>query len=36
MERSIGQSDLYPFVLSPVVVEKLDFVHRAIANAVGS
>ena len=36
MERSIGQSDLYPFVLSPVVVEKLDFVHRAIATAVGS
>lgn len=28
MSRSIGQSDLYPFVLSPVVVEKLDFVHR--------
>ena len=36
MERSIGQSDLYPFVLSPVVVEKLDFVHRAIATVVGS
>ena len=33
---SIGQSDLYPFVLSPVVVEKLDFVHRVIATAVGS
>ncbi len=28
MARSIGQSDLYPFVLSPTVVEKLDFVHR--------
>jgi len=36
MERSIGQSDLYPFVLSPVVVEKLDFVHRAIASGVTS
>jgi hypothetical protein len=36
MARSIGQSDLYPFVLSPVVVEKLDFVHRAIATAVAS
>jgi hypothetical protein len=36
MARSIGQSDLYPFVLSPVVVEKLNFVHRAIATAVGS
>ena len=32
MERSIGQADLYPFVLSPNVVEKLDFVHRAIGS----
>jgi hypothetical protein len=30
MARSIGQPDLYPFVLSPNVVQKLDFVHRAI------
>jgi hypothetical protein len=30
MSRSIGQGDLYPFVLSPTVVEKLDFVHRAV------
>jgi len=36
MARSIGESDLYPFVLSPVVVEKLNFVHRAIAAAVRS
>jgi hypothetical protein len=36
MARSIGESDLYPFVLSPVVVEKLNFVHRAIATAVQS
>ncbi|MDW3214208.1 MAG: putative zinc-binding metallopeptidase [Ilumatobacteraceae bacterium] len=28
MSRSIGESDLYPFVLSPAVVEKLDFVRR--------
>lgn len=33
MARSIGQSDLYPFVLSPVVVDKLDFVHRAVQAA---
>ena len=33
MSRSIGQADLYPFVLSPTVVSKLDFVHRAIATA---
>jgi hypothetical protein len=36
MARSIGQSDLYPFVLSPEVVEKLDFVHRCIRSAVDS
>jgi hypothetical protein len=33
MSRSIGQGDLYPFVLSAAVVAKLDFVHRAIASA---
>ena len=33
MSRSIGQPDLYPFVLSPTVVSKLDFVHRAITSA---
>jgi len=36
MARSIGQSDLYPFVLSPQVVEKLDFVHGCIRSAVES
>jgi hypothetical protein len=36
MARSIGQSDLYPFVLSPEVVEKLDFVHRCIRATVDS
>jgi hypothetical protein len=30
MSRSIGQGDLYPFVLSPTVVSKLDFVHRSV------
>ncbi|MGB3734083.1 MAG: putative zinc-binding metallopeptidase [Ilumatobacter sp.] len=34
MARSIGQADLYPFVLSPNVVEKLDFVHRSVGAAV--
>ncbi len=33
MSRSIGQGDLYPFVLSSTVVEKLDFVHLAITSA---
>jgi hypothetical protein len=36
MARSIGQSDLYPFVLSPDVVEKLDFVHQCIRSAARS
>ena len=35
MARSIGQSDLYPFVLSPEVVEKLDFVHRTVTATFG-
>lgn len=36
MSRSIGQGDLYPFVLSPTVVGKLDFVHAAIGGSTGS
>jgi hypothetical protein len=32
MSRSIGRGDLYPFVLSPGVVMKLDFVHRCVAD----
>jgi hypothetical protein len=34
MSRTIGHNDLYPFVLSPGVVVKLDFVHRAVSAAV--
>ena len=30
MSRSIGQGDVYPFVLPPRVVEKLDFVHTLL------
>jgi len=30
INRSMGQPDLYPFVLSPPAVEKLDFVHRLL------
>ncbi|MGA9276145.1 zinc-binding metallopeptidase family protein [Ilumatobacter sp.] len=30
MSRSIGQGDLYPFVLSAGVINKLDFVHRCV------
>ncbi|MEO6651812.1 MAG: putative zinc-binding metallopeptidase [Ilumatobacteraceae bacterium] len=32
MSRSIGQHDLYPFVLSEAVVDKLDFVHRCVTD----
>jgi hypothetical protein len=28
MNRSMGQLDLYPFVLSPKVIEKLAFIHE--------
>ena len=30
LNRSMGQADLYPFVLSPKVVEKLGFVHALV------
>lgn len=30
LNRSMGQPDLYPFVLSPVAIEKLGFVHDLI------
>jgi hypothetical protein len=30
LNRSMGQPDLYPFVLAPAVLSKIDFVHRAI------
>ncbi len=30
INRSLGQPDLYPFVFSERVIEKLDFVHRMI------
>lgn len=31
MSRSLGNDDLYPFVLAPAVVAKLSFVHRLVA-----
>ncbi len=33
LNRSMGLSDAYPFVLSPAVIEKLRFVHRAAGAA---
>ena len=34
MNRCMGQSDLYPFILSPAVVEKLGFIHRLVHRRV--
>jgi hypothetical protein len=36
VNRSMGRSDLYPFVLSPVVVDKLAFVHEVVRSITGS
>jgi hypothetical protein len=33
IQRSMGQPDFYPFVLSPPVVEKLEYLHRLIQAA---
>jgi hypothetical protein len=31
INRSMGQPDLYPFVVSPAVVRKLSFIHSLVA-----
>ncbi len=33
MNRSMGLSDIYPFVLSPQVIEKLGFMHKLVHSA---
>lgn len=35
INRSMGQQDLYPFALEPLIVGKLSYVHRCIASATG-
>ena len=35
LNRSMGQTDFYPFVLSPIVVSKLGFVHDLVHGRVG-
>jgi hypothetical protein len=30
LNRSLGQPDLYPFVLTPLAIEKLGFVHALV------
>ena len=36
MSRSIGDGDMYPFVLSSDVIAKLDFVHRCVTTTARS
>jgi hypothetical protein len=36
LSRSMGQPDLYPFVLSPRVIDKLGFIHQVIGRAASS
>ena len=33
LNRSMGEEDLYPFVLAPPVVEKLEFIHRMVGTS---
>lgn len=35
LNRSMGQQDLYPFVLSQPAIDKLAYVHRVIRETVG-
>jgi len=35
VNRSMGRQDLYPFVLSPTVLDKLRFVHRSVTSGSG-
>jgi hypothetical protein len=32
LNRSMGQPDFYPFIVSPGIIKKLDFIHRLIAH----
>ncbi len=36
LNRSMGLGDLYPFVLTPAIIEKLGFIHDLIHGHVGS
>jgi len=33
LNRSMGLQDIYPFVISPAVTQKLKFIHNVIAHA---
>jgi hypothetical protein len=30
LNRCMGQADIYPFILSPVVIEKIGFIHHLV------
>jgi hypothetical protein len=34
LNRSMGLTDFYPFVVSPAAAEKLDFVHQIVKSAL--
>ena len=36
LNRSMGMGDLYPFVLTPTIIEKLGFIHDLVHGAVGA
>jgi hypothetical protein len=36
VNRSMGKDDLYPFLLSPAVIEKLRFVHRLVSSTAAA
>ena len=36
VNRSMGQHDLYPFVLNAAVLEKVEFVHELIRDGRGA
>ncbi|MCB0079817.1 MAG: putative zinc-binding peptidase [Caldilineaceae bacterium] len=36
LNRSMGNTDLYPFVLTPVVLKKMEFIHNSIRFATGN
>jgi hypothetical protein len=33
LNQSMGQPDLYPFILAPLAIEKLSFVHKVVRRA---
>jgi len=36
LNRSMGMGDLYPFVLTPTIIEKLGFIHDLVHGSIGA